>query len=170
MASCWFVRRATPQDVAAIVAIQQVCPGSPLWSRAIWVDVTAGGEHAHPARVCLVAEAAAGILGFVVASCTSELAELESVAVVSSARCQGIGRNLCEAVMNWSRGRGARSMELEVRASSRGALALYNSLGFAEQGRRPGYYRDPAEDAVLMAAALQIEASLDVPGAQSAEM
>jgi ribosomal protein S18 acetylase RimI-like enzyme len=31
-------------------------------------------------------------------------------------------------------------------------MALYRSLGFQEQGRRPGYYRNPPEDAVLMAA------------------
>lgn len=170
MASGWIVRRATPQDVEAILTIQHACPGAPLWSCAVWLDMTAGGEPAHPARVCLVAEAATGILGFVVASCASELAELESLAVVTSSRCQGIGRTLCVAVMDWSCGHGARSMELEVRASSRGAVALYKSLGFAEQGRRLGYYRDPVEDAVLMAADLQIQASLDVPRAPSAEM
>ena len=41
-------------------------------------------------------------------------------------------------------------MILEARASNLAALELYRQLGFAEAGRRRGYYREPAEDAVLM--------------------
>jgi [ribosomal protein S18]-alanine N-acetyltransferase len=41
-------------------------------------------------------------------------------------------------------------VELEVRAGSAGAIALYERLGFVAVGRRPGYYRSPVEDAVLM--------------------
>jgi ribosomal-protein-alanine N-acetyltransferase len=50
---------------------------------------------------------------------------------------------------------GAQSMQLEVRSASVAALALYRSLGFVEQGRRTRYYRDPEDDAVLMAIALR---------------
>jgi ribosomal-protein-alanine N-acetyltransferase len=39
---------------------------------------------------------------------------------------------------------------LEVRASNSAALAFYRALGFAIAGRRPLYYADPIEDAVLM--------------------
>ncbi len=39
---------------------------------------------------------------------------------------------------------------LEVRASNRAAIGLYNSFGFNESGRRQRYYSDPIEDAVLM--------------------
>ena len=39
---------------------------------------------------------------------------------------------------------------LEVRASNCPALALYRALGFAETGRRPLYYVDPEEDALLL--------------------
>jgi ribosomal-protein-alanine N-acetyltransferase len=55
-------------------------------------------------------------------------------------------------VIVWSRNAGASELELEVRESSEGALALYRSLGFVEQARRREYYRNPTEDAVLMAA------------------
>jgi ribosomal protein S18 acetylase RimI-like enzyme len=39
---------------------------------------------------------------------------------------------------------------LEVRAASAGAIALYATLGFTQTGRRPRYYRDPEDDAVVM--------------------
>jgi ribosomal-protein-alanine N-acetyltransferase len=43
-----------------------------------------------------------------------------------------------------------RALELEVRAGSGGAIALYAGLGFVVAGRRVGYYREPVEDALLM--------------------
>ena len=39
---------------------------------------------------------------------------------------------------------------LEVRASNAAALAVYRALGFAATGRRPRYYADPPEDALLL--------------------
>jgi len=41
-------------------------------------------------------------------------------------------------------------VQLEVASENSAAIALYNSFGFAEVGRREGYYRDPLDDAVLM--------------------
>ena len=39
---------------------------------------------------------------------------------------------------------------LEVRASNSGAIALYRTLGFEQVGRRPNYYLDPREDALIL--------------------
>jgi ribosomal-protein-alanine N-acetyltransferase len=97
----------------------------------------------------LVADAA-GVVGFAVGKVVGELGELESVAVEAEWQRRGVGASLCRAVLDWCRGEGAREMELEVRAGSLGARRVYGRLGFVEVGLRPGYYEDPAEDAVLM--------------------
>jgi ribosomal-protein-alanine N-acetyltransferase len=101
-----------------------------------------------------VAEDTGGIAGFavgrVLAAGGAVEAELESVAVAAKVRRQGVGRALCAAVIAWSRERGAPAVELEVRASSQGAIALYTALGFVPNGRRAMYYRHPVEDALLM--------------------
>jgi ribosomal-protein-alanine N-acetyltransferase len=39
---------------------------------------------------------------------------------------------------------------LEVRAGNAGAQALYRKFGYEEAGRRPRYYKDNGEDAILM--------------------
>ena len=39
---------------------------------------------------------------------------------------------------------------LEVRASNRKAIGLYEKCGFAVKGRRPRYYDDAKEDALIM--------------------
>ena len=44
---------------------------------------------------------------------------------------------------------GGESIFLEVRESNRGARVLYEKSGFAETGRRKGYYTNPPEDAIL---------------------
>jgi len=37
-----------------------------------------------------------------------------------------------------------------VRAGNQAAIGLYTGLGFKPGGVRPGYYTNPAEDAVLL--------------------
>jgi ribosomal-protein-alanine N-acetyltransferase len=155
MPAGWKIRRASPADLEAILTIEEACDEAPHWSRASWLETLSADEETRPARANFVAESNSDILGFAVFSRTGELAELESIAVSKLARRQGVGRALCRQGMDWSRDLGATVIELEVRASSDGALALYRLLGFVEQGRRRGYYRYPTEDAVLMAATLQ---------------
>ena len=156
MTPTWFVRHAVPTDVHAIVAIEQASAEAPHWSVEIWKRVLGAGEGCEPESECFVVQNSDEVVGFVVVNIACEIAELESVAVIESMRRKGVGRALCVAAIAWSRGTAAQEIELEVRASSEGALSLYRSLGFCEQGRRRGYYRDPIEDAVLLSASLRI--------------
>jgi ribosomal-protein-alanine N-acetyltransferase len=154
MSTGWLIRRASPADLEAIRAIEQASAGAPQWSHPQWLAALIPNQNTSPMRAAFVAEWKGCIVGFAVASRAGELAELESVVVAESARRNGIGKALCLQAMDWSRNIGAIELELEVRASSDGALALYRSLGFVEQARRREYYRNPTEDAVLMAATL----------------
>ena len=52
--------------------------------------------------------------------------------------------------MTQARESGAQVAWLEVRPSNHPALNLYQSLGFKEVGRRPRYYDDTQEDALLL--------------------
>ena len=151
----WIVRRAAPRDLESILAIEQACAEAPHWSEAVWQAVLSEEEGSGTVRGSFVAEGGGGVVGFSVVSGACAVGELESVAVAETVRRQGVGRALCIAAMDWARGRAAEGIEIEVRASSRGALALYRSLGFEERGMRRGYYRDPTEDAVLMSLELR---------------
>jgi ribosomal protein S18 acetylase RimI-like enzyme len=48
------------------------------------------------------------------------------------------------------RRRGVNKLFLEVRESNEAGIAFYEKMGFAKTGRRPGYYREPEEAALLM--------------------
>lgn len=69
--------------------------------------------------------------------------ELLFIEVAEAARRQGIARALIGALPE---GR----IFLEVRESNTGARELYKNVGFIETGRRKMYYRDPAEDGIVM--------------------
>jgi ribosomal-protein-alanine N-acetyltransferase len=86
---------------------------------------------------------------------SSRFAELESVVISVNARRAGIGRALCLAILDWSRSQHATEVILEVRAHSAAAVALYTGLGFTLSARRPRYYRDPDDDALLLRLVLQ---------------
>jgi [ribosomal protein S18]-alanine N-acetyltransferase len=146
------VRVATVADLAGVVEMERKIVEAPHWPEGEYFSIA---NADGPVKRCLlVAEAEGRLLGFavgkVISSGSKGVGELESVAVDSAARRGGAGRALCEAVIDWCRRRGAGVMELEVRAGCDGAIALYDGLGFVVVGRRKGYYREPAEDALLM--------------------
>lgn len=167
------IRLGSIADLAAVVALERATENAPHWPTINYAAILQSQDISSPitaVRRCLFvarttasdAQAAveahaanAAIRGFAVGmvppSGHSEvIAELESVAVAVSARRAGIGRALCATVLDWSREEGAASIVLEVRAGSAPAIALYEGLSFVRAGRRPRYYRDPEDDALLM--------------------
>ncbi len=147
------VRAASAADVDAVVALERSAVEAPHWGATEYAAIVASGGGGVQ-RCLLVAEMNGRLVGFAVgkvigvgAECS---AELESVAVDAAVRRLGVGRTLCKAVVEWCRGLSAVMVELEVRAGSAGAIPLYEGLGFVAVGRRRGYYRDPADDALLM--------------------
>ena len=149
------IREGRLEDLDAVVALERATEFAPHWGRAVYRDLLVQGEGAVP-RILMVAECGEGeagrrLVGFATgAVATSGAAELESVVVTSGMRRAGIGFALCQAVMRWSAGQGAEELLLEVRSANKAAFAFYARLGFRELARRPNYYADPADDAVVM--------------------
>jgi ribosomal-protein-alanine N-acetyltransferase len=148
------VRLADAADLDAVVRLERAAAEAPHWVAAEYAAMLSA-DNAGAVRRCLfVAELDSRLVGFAVGKViglgAGSSAELESVAVTIKARRGGVGRALCFAVIGWCREQGAETMELEVRAVSAGAIALYVGLGFVAVGRRRGYYSEPADDAVLM--------------------
>ena len=75
------------------------------------------------------------------------------VSVVRAYWGMGIGRALAEACIACARDAGYAHLELDVVADNASALALYQSLGFAEYGRNPKGFRSRSghwQELVLM--------------------
>lgn len=143
------VRRMERADLDRVVEIEQGLNDAPHWPFAAYL--TALDENAVPRRICLVAEdPETGVVGFAVACLVGPQAELETIAVAAVSQRRGVARRILAAMAEAYKLAQLREVTLEVRASNQPALALYRSTGFRETGRRPRYYIDPVEDAVLL--------------------
>jgi [ribosomal protein S18]-alanine N-acetyltransferase len=130
------VRRATVQDLAAIAGIQAACPEAAPWE--------VGDYLSHD---CLVAVCSGRIAGFAVGRRLAEdESELLNLAVDPACRRRGLGRRLLAELASMYRG----TLWLEVRETNLVARKFYETLGFQEAGRRPQYYRDSGEGAIVM--------------------
>ena len=141
-------RRMTAADLDAIVAIENAIYPHP-WTRGNFADSLAAGYH------CWVVERGGEMAGYTVASSAAGEAHLLNLSVTAPWQGRGLGREILRFVVKLARDYGARRILLEVRPSNLAAIALYASSGFAEIGRRRGYY--PAGDAREDAIVLQLE-------------
>ena len=105
-------------------------------------------ELSKPSGICIAAASSEGLAGYLVCSRYADVWHLMNVAVVPERRREGIARRLLENLFEQA-GRDAR-YTLEVRASNRPAIAMYERFGFRAAGHRRRYYHDNGEDALIM--------------------
>jgi ribosomal-protein-alanine N-acetyltransferase len=143
------IRRARLTDIQAIFAIEKESFPTP-WSR--WTFLA---ELRHSVSHFLVAGPALPspwqLWGYIVSWIVADEMHLLNLAVHPEQRRRGIARVLLNRALNQAREQGAKVAWLEVRPSNAAARTLYASFGFKEVGRRPGYYDDTKEDAILLA-------------------
>ena len=141
------LRRATLDDLDAIMEIETATFPSDAWSRGSMAAELAGAHGYY-----LVAENDTSLEGYagLLAPEGSGQADIQTLAVVAGSRRRGLGRALAVALLDEAARRGATEVFLEVRADNPGARALYESLGFAEIAVRPEYYQPDGVDAVIM--------------------
>jgi tRNA threonylcarbamoyladenosine biosynthesis protein TsaB len=143
------VRRMGPGDIDAVMEIAAKTHHAPGWVRAAYRTAIAPLDQR---RVALVAEREGSALaGFVVAAVLpGGEAELESIVTAAPDQRRGVARELFATLKHELRRQGVREVMLEVREGNHPAQGFYRFLGFREEARRPRYYSDPVEDAVLM--------------------
>jgi len=100
----------------------------------------------------------AGPDGFVLARVAADEAEILTLAVVPSARRQGLARHLLQAAAGAMQ-LGAVAMLLEVADTNIAGRALYAGLGFTQVGLRRGYYAQGMDALVLRLDLIPAQAS-----------
>ena len=124
----------------------EVAATSDPWSRSLFEAELADGG---PARHWLVAEQRGQVIGFGGLLFVVDEAHVMNLAVTPELQRTGVASALLSRLLLDAGDRGATGVTLEVRASNRPAIALYQRFGFTEAGRRPKYYAD-GEDAVCL--------------------
>jgi ribosomal-protein-alanine N-acetyltransferase len=152
------IRRAGPDDLPRIAAIQAASPEASRWEPAGYLSYE-----------CLVAVLVGRVVGFVAwRELGADEAEILNLAVDPGLRRRGIGSTLLRQAFSLPgqtkpsappvsstelptlRGLTPKIIHLEVRASNQAARSLYRSLCFLETGIRQRYYDNPSEDGIVM--------------------
>lgn len=139
--------RIVPMDrthLEALATLERLCFSTP------WTLPMLEAELYNDTASFLVAEDESGLVcGYAGLHAVLDEGYIDNVAVAPSARRQGIARQLVEVYCRFAEAH-LSFLTLEVRESNAEARALYDSLGFTAEGKRPNYYSNPKEDALLM--------------------
>lgn len=136
----WEIKSATTDDVAALVKIEEACFSVPWSAQSLRESLQ---NEASRFYLALADGEPAGYIGVQIFSGEGYVT---NVAVLPAYRRQGIARALVKRTMKNE----MEFLTLEVRESNAPAIQLYTSLGFETVGKRPRFYREPEEDALLM--------------------
>ncbi|MDE3137719.1 MAG: ribosomal protein S18-alanine N-acetyltransferase [Acidobacteriota bacterium] len=134
------IRPLDPADAEAVERITRLSPEAADWPMESYRGLPAW-----------VAESDGRVLGLLVARIAADEMEILNLAVEPASRRRGAGTALVDAAVEHGRRTGAARVFLEVRESNLVAQRFYERRGFAVTGRRLRYYRQPEEDALLMA-------------------
>lgn len=130
--------------VAAVAELEKLCFSDP------WSEKSIASELSNKLALWLVAEEDGRVAGYIGSQTVPDESDMMNVAVHSDFRRRGIAEALVNGLCDALRERESVSLTLEVRASNEPAKALYEKLGFEQVGRRPNYYRNPKEDALIL--------------------
>ncbi|HTB79096.1 MAG TPA: N-acetyltransferase [Polyangiaceae bacterium] len=140
------IREARWEDAPLIAAAERKIANSPgkLASRPDEIDDDVVGKKIldlDGRGIYLVAEHADTVVGHAFLeplslAATSHVVRL-TIAVHEGHQHQGVGRALMLELLRWARSNPrVEKVELQVRSSNERAIALYQSLGFVEEGRK----------------------------------
>lgn len=134
----------TADHVRAVAALEKLCFSAP------WSENSVASELDNPLSLWLVALNGDTVVGYVGSQAVLDEADMMNIAVLPEYRRLGIAQRLVTALCDRLADNGVRSLTLEVRVSNDPAKALYGKLGFVQAGRRPNYYSNPKEDALIL--------------------
>jgi ribosomal-protein-alanine acetyltransferase len=138
------VREMTAEDVDDAYRLESMNLGKEAWTRKQLLDAMTRDD-----TIYLVAELAGRIVGLCGVRNISGEGEITNVSVSGDIRRTGCGYKMLVQLIQRGHGIGIRDYTLEVRSLNTAAIGLYEKLGFKSEGVRPGFYTEPADDAVI---------------------
>lgn len=143
------VREMTEFDLPPVMAIENSAYEFP-WTPGIMSDCLNVGYH------CYVYAVNDEIRGYLIYSTVLDEVHLLNICIAPHYQNKGYGAAFLSWLIPHVRQTGSKTLYLEVRASNRAAIHLYERLGFNELGIRANYYpaKNGKEDAQLFACEL----------------
>ena len=134
------------RDLDEVAALEAASFTNP-WTR----EMLSGELARNPfARVYVLRFPGARVAAFCACWLVVDELHVNTIAVADAYRRQGLALALMRHILTAVAAEGIRRATLEVRRSNVAAQKLYEKLGFAQAGVRPGYYTQPDEDALIL--------------------
>jgi [ribosomal protein S18]-alanine N-acetyltransferase len=139
------IRRMELKDIPEVVEIDRSSFTLPWTERSFKYEV----QENRAAR-CWVTTVDERVVAMLVVWMIVDEAHIATIATHPHFRRRGFAKRMLVKALVMAREEGAQKALLEVRIRHAVAQKIYCDIGFVEVGRRPMYYRDNGEDAVLM--------------------
>ena len=130
--------------VNAVAELEKLCFHDPWSVNSIMSEVN------NPLSCWFVAVDADQVVGYIGSQSVLGWADMMNLAVHPDHRGRGIGEELVKQLIDYLMTHEVSCLTLEVRPSNTPARQLYGKMGFVEVGRRPNYYHNPKEDALIL--------------------
>lgn len=130
--------------VRPVAELEKLCFADP------WSERSVESELNNQLSLWLVAVEDGSVVGYIGSQTVMGESDMMNVAVHPDHRRKGIAETLISELMEALKRRQSQCLTLEVRASNEPAKQLYEKLGFVQVGKRPNYYRNPKEDALIL--------------------
>ena len=134
----------TADDISQVAEIERQIFSIP-WSEKAFKDSMDSDN-----TIYIVAKEDNNVTGYAGMYLSFEEGNITNVAVNPSSRRKGIGEKIVRDILNRAYEKGVRDVFLEVRETNSAAIALYEKIGFKEEGIRKNFYEKPKENALIM--------------------
>ncbi len=140
------LRLMTEADIQPVMVIEKSAYPFP-WSEGNFRDCLKSNYYA------CVLEEGADMCGYALMSMAAGEAHVLNICIHPEQQGKGLGRALMHSLEQTARANKVEMLLLEVRASNKRAINLYESMGFNELGCRENYYPSHKghEDALVLA-------------------
>ena len=137
------IERLRPEHLSGVAELEALCFSSPWSEKALKILL---GEDA----IGIVCTEEGKVLAYGSMLLAPDEGQILNLAVHPDHRRAGLGRKILDRLLAETTARRLDLVSLEVRVSNTAAISLYQSAGFTVEGRRPHFYKQPAEDAFVM--------------------
>ena len=145
------LRPVVPSDMDRIMEIEESSFDAGAYPRSQFEELS----QKHPEGF-LVAEIFGQLLGYAIGYVSNDTGEIDSLAVDPRFRHLGIGRRLCEFILERFRERGIKACSLEVRTTNEFAIRFFKKMEFQIAETLTHYY-DDGGNAYLMRMNLDVD-------------
>ncbi len=140
------IREMARNDAPEVERVLAASPGASLWTAADLLSLASRNTRIW------VAEEDEKVVGAVAARTAADEAEILNLAVAPAWRRHGVGRELMATAVAESVRAGRRARLFGGSRIERSRPRLFmRAWDFLPGGRRPAYYRNPVEDALVLA-------------------